>query len=62
MQIRFLGGAREVGRISIAVESKKTKVFVAHVEEDNCKLLTNWAKSELGLKAVAPKTGQTFKV
>lgn len=28
MQIRFLGGAREVGRIGIAVKSKKTQVLI----------------------------------
>ena len=28
MQIRFLGGAREVGRIGIAVKSEKTQVLV----------------------------------
>jgi putative mRNA 3-end processing factor len=38
------------------------KVFVVHGEEENCKLLANWAESELGLDAVAPKTGETFEV
>jgi putative mRNA 3-end processing factor len=40
----------------------KPKVFVVHGEEENCELLANWAKSELGLEAVAPKTGETFEV
>jgi putative mRNA 3-end processing factor len=38
------------------------KVFVVHGDEDNCKMFANWAKSELGLDAVAPKTGETFEV
>jgi len=40
----------------------KPKVFVVHGAERNCELLANWAKSELGLEAVAPKTGETFEV
>ena len=42
--------------------SGKPKVFVVHGAEGNCELLANWAKSELGLEAVAPKTGETFEV
>jgi putative mRNA 3-end processing factor len=40
----------------------KPKVFVVHGAEGNCELLANWAKAELGLDAVAPKTGETFEV
>jgi hypothetical protein len=40
----------------------KPKVFVVHGEEENCKNLAKWAESELGLEAVAPKTGDTFEV
>ncbi len=40
----------------------KPKVFVVHGAEGNCELFANWAKSELGLNAVAPKTGETFEV
>ena len=40
----------------------KPKVFVVHGAERNCELLANWAKTELGLDAVAPKTGETFEV
>jgi putative mRNA 3-end processing factor len=40
----------------------KPKLFVVHGAERNCELLANWAKSELGLEAVAPKTGDTFEV
>ena len=35
----------------------KPKVFVIHGEEENCKNLAKWVKSEL-----APKTGDTFEV
>jgi putative mRNA 3-end processing factor len=40
----------------------KPKVFVVHGEEENCKNLAKWAETELGLEAVAPKTGDTFEV
>ena len=40
----------------------KPKVFVVHGAEGNCELFANWAKSELGLEALAPKTGETFEV
>ena len=40
----------------------KPKVFVVHGAEGNCELLANWAKSELGLEAVAPRTGETYQV
>jgi putative mRNA 3-end processing factor len=40
----------------------KPEVYVVHGAEGNCELLAKWAKSELGLEAVAPKTGDTFNV
>jgi putative mRNA 3-end processing factor len=40
----------------------KPKVFVVHGAERNCELLANWAKTELGLEAVAPRTGETYQV
>lgn len=40
----------------------KPKVFVVHGAEGNCELFANWAKSDLGLDAFAPKTGETFEV
>jgi putative mRNA 3-end processing factor len=40
----------------------KPKVFVVHGAEGNCELLAKWARSEMGLEALAPKTGETFKV
>jgi putative mRNA 3-end processing factor len=40
----------------------KPKVFVVHGEEENCKTFAKWAESELGLDAVAPKTGDTFEI
>jgi len=40
----------------------KPKVFSVHGAEGNCELLANWAKSELGLEAYAPKTGDYFEV
>ena len=40
----------------------KPKVFVVHGAEGNCELLADWANSELGLDAVAPRTGDTFEV
>jgi putative mRNA 3-end processing factor len=40
----------------------KPKVFVVHGAEGNCELFANWANSELGLEAVAPRTGEKFEV
>ena len=40
----------------------KPKVFVVHGDEENCEMFAKWTKSELGLDAVAPKTGETFEV
>lgn len=40
----------------------KPKVFSVHGAEGNCELLANWAKTELGLEAYAPKTGDYFEV
>jgi putative mRNA 3-end processing factor len=38
------------------------KVFVVHGAEGNCELFANWARTELGLDAVAPRTGDTFEI
>ena len=40
----------------------KPKVFCVHGAEGNCELFANWAKTELGLEAYAPKTGDYFDV
>jgi putative mRNA 3-end processing factor len=40
----------------------KPRVFVVHGAEGNCELLAKWARTELGLEATAPKTGETFNV
>jgi putative mRNA 3-end processing factor len=40
----------------------KPKVFVVHGAEKNCEFFANWAKTELGLDAVAPKTGETYQI
>jgi putative mRNA 3-end processing factor len=40
----------------------KPKVYVVHGAEGNCELLAKWARNELGLEAIAPKTGDTFKI
>jgi putative mRNA 3-end processing factor len=40
----------------------KPKVYVVHGAEDNCELFANWAKNELGLDAVAPRTGDTYQI
>jgi putative mRNA 3-end processing factor len=40
----------------------KPKVFAVHGAEGNCELLAKWANTELGLDAVAPKTGETYKI
>ena len=40
----------------------KPKVFAVHGAEGNCEMLANWAKTELGLEAIAPRTGETFEI
>lgn len=40
----------------------KPKVFAVHGEEANCERLANWSKTELGLEAVAPRTGESFEI
>ncbi len=40
----------------------KPKIYVVHGAEANCELLAKWARTELGLEAVAPKTGDAFQV
>ncbi len=37
-------------------------VYVVHGEEENCEMFAEWIKTEVGLKAVAPKTGDAFTV
>lgn len=39
---------------------KKTRVFVVHGEEGNCKHLAEWASRELGLQAFTPRPGETY--
>jgi len=40
----------------------KPKIYVVHGAEGNCELFAKWIRNELGLEAVAPKAGDTFKV
>ncbi|MEM2105947.1 MAG: MBL fold metallo-hydrolase [Candidatus Bathyarchaeia archaeon] len=40
----------------------KPKIYVVHGAEGNCELFAKWIKSELGLEAVAPRTGDVFEV
>lgn len=37
-------------------------VYVVHGEEANCEMFAEWIKAEVGLDAVAPKTGDAFTV
>jgi putative mRNA 3-end processing factor len=41
---------------------KKTRVFVVHGEEANCKHLAEWASQELGLQAFTPRPGETYDI
>ncbi|MCX8150608.1 MAG: MBL fold metallo-hydrolase [Candidatus Bathyarchaeota archaeon] len=40
----------------------KPKVFAVHGDSGNCERLVAWAKSELDLEAVAPRTGESFEI
>ena len=37
-------------------------VYVVHGEEQNCEMFAEWIKTEVGLEAIAPKTGDAFTV
>lgn len=37
-------------------------VYVVHGEEENCEMFAEWIKTQVGLKAVIPKTGEEFIV
>jgi putative mRNA 3-end processing factor len=37
-------------------------VYVVHGEEENCEMFAEWIKTEVGLEAVVPKTGDAFTV
>jgi len=41
---------------------KRTKVFVIHGEEANCRHLADWASQELGLQATTPRPGEICDV
>ncbi len=39
---------------------KRTRIFVIHGEESNCKGLADWATNELGLRTAVPRPGEVF--
>jgi putative mRNA 3-end processing factor len=55
------GGKREL-ELTLSELDKKTKVFVVHGAEGNCKTLAEWASKEMGLEATAPKTGDLLEL
>ncbi len=55
------GGRRELEQ-TLSDLDKKTRVFIVHGAEGNCKKLADWASSELGLNASAPKTGDVVEI
>ena len=55
------GGKREL-EMTLSDLDKKTKVFIVHGAEGNCRKLAEWANKELGLDAIAPKTGDVHEI
>ncbi len=55
------GGKREL-ETTLSDLDKKTKVFIVHGAEGNCRKLAEWANKELGLNAIAPKTGDVHEI
>jgi putative mRNA 3-end processing factor len=53
------GGKTQLEDTLKAVD-KKTRVFVIHGEETNCRHLAEWASKELGLQTMTPRPGETF--
>jgi putative mRNA 3-end processing factor len=41
---------------------KRTRVFVIHGEESNCRRLADWATQELGLQTAIPRSGEAYDV
>ncbi|HJX23023.1 MAG TPA: MBL fold metallo-hydrolase RNA specificity domain-containing protein, partial [Candidatus Bathyarchaeia archaeon] len=39
-----------------------SKIFVMHGAEESCTGMIKWIKDEIGIDAVAPKAGETFKI
>lgn len=54
-------GASEL-REAVKKLGGKPKIYVVHGAEGNCELFAKWVRNEVGLEAVAPKTGDVFKV
>jgi putative mRNA 3-end processing factor len=52
-------GASELKETVKEVEGNPT-VYTVHGAEGNCEKFAKWIKEEVGLKAVAPKTGEVF--
>jgi putative mRNA 3-end processing factor len=55
------GGRTQLQETLKEVDSK-TRVFVVHGEEANCRFLADWASGELGLKASMPAPGETVDI
>ncbi len=55
------GGKRDLEQ-TLSDLDKKTKVFIVHGAEGNCRKLAEWANRELGLNAEAPKTGDVVEI
>ena len=54
-------GSGELKEAAREVEGNPT-VFVVHGAEGNCEKFAEWIRKEVGLEAVAPKTGDIFPV
>jgi len=54
-------GASELKKTVKEVEGNPT-VYTVHGAEGNCEKFAKWIEEEVGLKAVAPKTGEVFTV
>ncbi len=49
-------------KAALAKLGGKPKVFMVHGAEGNCERFADWAKTELGLDASAPRTGEKFTI
>jgi putative mRNA 3-end processing factor len=54
-------GASELQETVKSLEGNP-KVYVVHGAEGNCKRFAKWIKKEMGLEAVAPRSGDTFTI
>jgi putative mRNA 3-end processing factor len=50
------------GLEKIIKNSAPKKIFIMHGDEENLQTMSKWIKDEMGIDAITPKTGESFKI